>query len=502
MTEDAAALNQAYNVAARRDDHAQRAVRDHPHAARAAPAAPGRRARGAPRAAPRRHAALARRHRQGAAPARLPADHARDGRAGKHHGLVHRESFAGAGTAKEGGAMSEVLEKIDLQKQTAPALATVAVVGLGYVGLPVAVAFGKHRPTIGYDLSKRRVENLKHMVDATGEVSTAELIEAKHLKRHGARRRPAARRLHHRRGAHADQRRAPARSLAARVGERGGRPPHEAGRDRDLRVDRLSRARTEEVCVPILEKRLRHALEAGLPRRLLARSASIPATRSTRSPRSLKVVSGDDADTLEKVAALYGSVVKAGVYRAPLDQGRRGGQGDREHAARPEHRLRQRARHHLRAARHRHRARCSRPPAPSGTSCRSAPAWSAATASASTRTTSRTRPSWPATTREVILAGRRINDGMGSAHRAQDRAADDPRRAQHQGRARQRARPHLQGERARHPQLEGGRHPRASCTSSASRRYVHDPLASAGGRAARVRRQAALAGTSCRRPTR
>ena len=78
--------------------------------------------------------------------------------------------------------MSEVLEKIDFQKQTAPALATVAVVGLGYVGLPVAVAFGKHRRTIGYDLSKRRVENLKHMVDTTGEVSTADLIEAKYLK--------------------------------------------------------------------------------------------------------------------------------------------------------------------------------------------------------------------------------------------------------------------------------------------------------------------------------
>ena len=78
--------------------------------------------------------------------------------------------------------MSEVLEKIDFKSETAPALATVAVVGLGYVGLPVAVAFGKQRRTIGYDLSKRRVENLKHMVDTTGEVSTAELIEAKYLK--------------------------------------------------------------------------------------------------------------------------------------------------------------------------------------------------------------------------------------------------------------------------------------------------------------------------------
>ena len=76
---------------------------------------------------------------------------------------------------------------------------------------------------------------------------------------------------------------------------------------------------TEEVCVPILEKRLRHALEAGLPRRLLAR-AHQPGRQGAHLHQILKVVSGDDADTLEKVAELYGSVVKAGVYRASLDQ--------------------------------------------------------------------------------------------------------------------------------------------------------------------------------------
>src|SRR4029079_10459259 len=80
--------------------------------------------------------------------------------------------------------IDRVLERPQTETQTPadPKLATVAVVGLGYVGLPVAVAFGKQRRTIGYDLSKRRVENLKHMVDTTGEVSTAELIAARHLK--------------------------------------------------------------------------------------------------------------------------------------------------------------------------------------------------------------------------------------------------------------------------------------------------------------------------------
>src|SRR6185295_20007129 len=80
--------------------------------------------------------------------------------------------------------MPEVLEKEILQEEkvSAPVLPTVAVVGLGYVGLPVAVEFGKRRPTVGYDLSKKRVENLRHHVDATGEVPTADLLEARHLR--------------------------------------------------------------------------------------------------------------------------------------------------------------------------------------------------------------------------------------------------------------------------------------------------------------------------------
>src|SRR5437762_8504036 len=61
-------------------------------------------------------------------------------------------------------------------------LATVAVVGLGYVGLPVAAHFGRHRRTIGYDLSARKVFRLKQGIDATGEVSAAELGESRHLE--------------------------------------------------------------------------------------------------------------------------------------------------------------------------------------------------------------------------------------------------------------------------------------------------------------------------------
>jgi UDP-N-acetyl-D-galactosamine dehydrogenase len=78
--------------------------------------------------------------------------------------------------------MPEVLERGEIKTGTSATLPAVAIVGLGYVGLPVAVAFGRQRPTIGYDLSKKRIENLRHHVDATGEVSTAELLEAREFR--------------------------------------------------------------------------------------------------------------------------------------------------------------------------------------------------------------------------------------------------------------------------------------------------------------------------------
>jgi UDP-N-acetyl-D-galactosamine dehydrogenase len=210
--------------------------------------------------------------------------------------------------------MSEVLEKIDFPKQTAPALATVAVVGLGYVGLPVAVAFGKQRRTIGYDLSKRRVENLKHMVDTTGEVSTADLIEAKYLK-------PTA---HAADLQHADfiivavptpinaarqPDLSPLESASAAVGR------HMKQGATVIYESTVYPGATEEVCVPILEKasgmRWKQDFHVGYsPERIN------PGDREHSFEKIKKVVSGDDDDTLEQIAALYGSVVKAGVYCA------------------------------------------------------------------------------------------------------------------------------------------------------------------------------------------
>ncbi|MEE4382880.1 MAG: Vi polysaccharide biosynthesis UDP-N-acetylglucosamine C-6 dehydrogenase TviB, partial [Pseudomonadales bacterium] len=64
-----------------------------------------------------------------------------------------------------------------------PALdnARVAVIGLGYVGLPLATAFGRHFPTTGFDISTRRIEQLRAGRDVTGEVSAEELAASPRL---------------------------------------------------------------------------------------------------------------------------------------------------------------------------------------------------------------------------------------------------------------------------------------------------------------------------------
>jgi len=60
---------------------------------------------------------------------------------------------------------------------------TIAVIGLGYVGLPLAVLFSRHYSVIGYDLSRSRVEALNHFQDKTGEVQQEELQQVIELKK-------------------------------------------------------------------------------------------------------------------------------------------------------------------------------------------------------------------------------------------------------------------------------------------------------------------------------
>lgn len=57
----------------------------------------------------------------------------------------------------------------------------IAVIGLGYVGLPLAVEFGKTSPTVGFDINETRIDQLRSGWDATRELEADELGEARHL---------------------------------------------------------------------------------------------------------------------------------------------------------------------------------------------------------------------------------------------------------------------------------------------------------------------------------
>jgi UDP-N-acetyl-D-galactosamine dehydrogenase len=193
--------------------------------------------------------------------------------------------------------------------------ATVAVVGLGYVGLPVAVAFGKQRPTVGYDLSARKIDSLKMHIDTTGEVSSSELSEASYLE---VTRDP----IQLERAdfiivavptpvneAHQPDF-SPLESASTIVGQ------HLKPGAIVIYESTVYPGATEEICVPILEKhsgmRWGQDFHVGYsPERIN------PGDKEHSFTRITKIVSGDDAETLDKVADLYASVVMAGVYRAP-----------------------------------------------------------------------------------------------------------------------------------------------------------------------------------------
>jgi UDP-N-acetyl-D-galactosamine dehydrogenase len=190
----------------------------------------------------------------------------------------------------------------------------VAVVGLGYVGLPLAVEFGKKGRTIGFDLSANKIENYKRFVDPTGEVSTDELKEARHLE---VTTDPSML-------AQADYI-VVAVPTPVDIAHNPDFSPLE-GASKTVGTNMKQGAivvyestvypgATEEVCIPLLEKhsgmKWKEDFHVGFsPERIN------PGDKEHRLTTILKVVSGDDEATLERVAGLYESVVTAGVHRA------------------------------------------------------------------------------------------------------------------------------------------------------------------------------------------
>lgn len=196
---------------------------------------------------------------------------------------------------------------MDIQKRK------VAIIGLGYVGLPVAIAFGKVKKTIGFDINRRRIEELAKGFDRTNEVKAEELAQADVLFTSNLE----------------DLAQANFYIVAVPT------PIDEANKP-DIR-DVLAASRTvgkvlktgdivvyestvypgltEEECVPVLEEAsgLQHGSDFKVgysPERIN------PGDTEHRFATIRKVVAGHDAQALEIIAQEYEQVVTAGVYRA------------------------------------------------------------------------------------------------------------------------------------------------------------------------------------------
>lgn len=190
----------------------------------------------------------------------------------------------------------------------------IAVVGLGYVGLPLAVEFGKKVKTIGFDLNKKRINDLKKHLDTNNETDSNEIKSSKFLE---------------------------VTSDAAKLKEAkfiivAVPTPITKNKQPDLYCvisaseivgKNLSKGSivvfestvypgvTEDICVPVLEQcsglKYGKDFKAGYsPERIN------PGDKEHNIQNVIKVVSGCDEQTLEEVADVYGLVVKAGVFRA------------------------------------------------------------------------------------------------------------------------------------------------------------------------------------------
>ena len=199
---------------------------------------------------------------------------------------------------------------------------TVAIVGLGYVGLPLAVAFGRSRRTIGLDLNEEKLAHYRAGVDPSGEVEPQQLAQAVMLEfTSDASRLSDAEVIIVVVPTPIDQARRP--DLSPLEGACRAVGAHLQPGATVIFESTVYPGCTEEVCVPLLEKasglpwagRDPTSAEKGFyvaysPERIN------PGDKEHRLETIIKVVSGDTPETLEKVASLYEEVVMAGTHRA------------------------------------------------------------------------------------------------------------------------------------------------------------------------------------------
>jgi UDP-N-acetyl-D-glucosamine/UDP-N-acetyl-D-galactosamine dehydrogenase len=191
---------------------------------------------------------------------------------------------------------------------------TIAVIGLGYVGLPLAVEFGKSRRVIGYDLNPTRVQQLHDGIDRTFECSAAELRAASHVEY-------TADPLRLRDAqvfivtvpTPVDQANRPDTRPLVASSESVGKALKKG--DVVIYESTVYPGATEEVCVPVLERfsglRFNEDFFCGYsPERIN------PGDKEHRLPTIKKVTSGSTPEVACAVDAMYREIIEAGTHQA------------------------------------------------------------------------------------------------------------------------------------------------------------------------------------------
>ena len=189
----------------------------------------------------------------------------------------------------------------------------IAVVGLGYVGLPVAVSFGKHHEVIGFDISEQRIKELKEGYDRTNEVNDKDLSETNIVFTADKNELKKANFIIVAVPTPINKHNQPDLTPLLKASESVGSVMREG--TIVVYESTVYPGATEEDCVPVLEKY--SGLESGKdffvgysPERIN------PGDKVHTFETITKVVSGQTPEVLDTVADVYSSVVKAGVHKA------------------------------------------------------------------------------------------------------------------------------------------------------------------------------------------
>ncbi|PZE20474.1 nucleotide sugar dehydrogenase [Paenibacillus xerothermodurans] len=189
----------------------------------------------------------------------------------------------------------------------------IGIVGLGYVGLPVAVAFGKIRKVIGFDINQKRIASLRQNIDYTNEVDAADLAQADIEFTSDPTRLRECDFIIVAVPTPINENKHPDLTPLIKASETVG--SNLTTSSIVVYESTVYPGCTEEVCLPILEER--SGLKSGVdffigysPERIN------PGDKEHTFKSIVKVVSGQTEEVCETVAGVYGAVVEAGVYRA------------------------------------------------------------------------------------------------------------------------------------------------------------------------------------------